>query len=93
MYATVTANTPGVANPWRNRQKTSHSRLPAVAESIVVRLSTTADQTITLRRPNRSESTPANGAAIATPNVAAVTVKLTPALLAWKILANRGRMG
>jgi len=41
----------------------------------------------------RSAKRPAKGAAMATPKVAAVIVRLTSTWLAWKTFSSSGRMG
>jgi hypothetical protein len=93
MYATVTAKMPGVTMPSRKRHMMSAPSEGAVAAPNVVRATRAADQTMTRFRPSRSATVPIRGAAIATPVVAAVTVRLTATFDAPKTDVSIGSSG
>ena len=89
----VTANTPGVNRPCTKRHAMSCHSEVAVAESSVAAASANAAPTMTRLRPTRSASRPATGAATATPNVPAVSVRLTSNVPAWNARARNGSSG
>src|SRR5580765_387815 len=86
-------NTPGVASPCTNRQPMNCGKLDDVAANAVATVTTNADPTITRFRPMRSASRPTIGAAIATPIVDAVTVRLTAKCVALNTRISSGRRG
>ena len=64
-----------------------------VAQSAVATAMRAAEITITRFRPIRSATDPISGAAMATPAVAAVTVRLTRPADAWNRDASNGKRG
>ncbi len=65
----------------------------AVEVASAVAASSIADHTITGLRPIRSASIPQNGAEIATPKLAPITVRLTASSLVWKPPRSSGSSG
>jgi len=68
-------------------------RFVEVAASAVAAVTTNADPTITRRRPMTSARRPTTGAAMATPIVEAVTVRLTAKCVVVKTRISSGRSG
>jgi hypothetical protein len=79
--------------PWRKRQKMSCGSDVDVAASSVGMEMPSSDATMTRLRARCSVSAPKNGAEIATPAVAADTVRPTAVLEAWKRWVKSGSSG
>src|SRR5512133_2416528 len=89
----MTATTPGTHSPCTKRHAIKVRKLVAVPQSMVAAVSRNSDGTMTRLRPLRSASAPTKGPISATAKITALTVKLTPSSLAWKILRKYGNRG